>query len=184
MLGLDKKLILPHYLTSTQLVSKNMKNHCLILGIATLGVFACQNTSKTTLKPLNLLQYSIPMTIMAPDSAKVVSGSLSFSHDVTIKSEADNYDIQIFAYDATTTNLASVKASHLAEVTSNTYFSKIIEEEEEGFIYEMTFDSTATNYGFRYLRIQGDREYIFQSGLVGIFNLKEVKTMYNAVKQK
>ena len=73
---------------------------------------------------------------MAPDSAKVVSGSLSFSQDVTVKNDVNNYNIQIFAYDATTTNLASVKESHLAEVKSNTYFSKIIEEysaEDSGF---------------------------------------------------
>ena len=61
---------------------------------------------------------------------------------------------------------------------------KIIEEEEVGFIYETVFDSTATNYGFKYLKIQGDKEYIFQTGLVGTFGLDDVKMMYEAVKNE
>ena len=161
-----------------------MKNRYLVLLTVSIGFFACQNTSNTKLKPLDLLQYGIPITIMAPDSAKVVSGTLSFSKDVTIKSEADNYDLQIFAYDATTTDLSSIKASHLAEVKNSQYFSRIIEDEPAGFIYETAFDSTATNYGFKYLKIQGDKEYIFQTGLVGDFSLEEVKLMYDAVKNE
>ena len=161
-----------------------MKIHYLILAVLFTGLFACQNTSKTNLKSLDLLQHGIPITIMAPDSAKVVAGSLSFSQDITIKSPADNYDVQIFAYDATTTDISVVKASHLAEAKSNAYFSEIIEEEEAGFIYSTVFDSTATNYGFKYLKIQGDKEYIFQTGLVGTFGLEDVKMMYEAVKNE
>lgn len=161
-----------------------MKIHYLILAVLFTGLFACQNTSKTNLKSLDLLQHGIPITIMAPDSAKVVAGSLSFSQDITIKSPADNYDVQIFAYDATTTDISVVKASHIAEAKSNAYFSEIIEEEEAGFIYSTVFDSTATNYGFKYLKIQGDKEYIFQTGLVGTFGLEDVKMMYDAVKNE
>jgi len=161
-----------------------MKIHYLLLAVLFTGLFACQNISNTTLKSLDLLQYGIPITIMAPDSAKVVAGSLSFSQDITIKSPTDNYDVQIFAYDATTTDISAVKASHIAEAKSNAYFSEIIEEEEAGFIYSTVFDSTATNYGFKYLKIQGDKEYIFQTGLVGTFGLEDVKMMYEAVKNE
>ncbi len=160
-----------------------MKNHYFLVAVILTGLFACQSET-TQLKELNLLQYNIPITIMAPDSAKVVAGSLSFSQDVTIKSPEDNFDLQIFAYDATTTDLSAVKASHLAEVKSNAYFSEIVEEEDAGFIYSMNFDSTATNYGFRYLKIQGDKEYIFQTGLVGDFDLNDVQVMYKAVKNE
>ncbi len=161
-----------------------MKIHYLLLAVLFTGLFACQNTSTAKLKSLDLLQYGIPITIMAPDSAKVVAGSLSFSQDITIKSPDDNYDVQIFAYDATTTDISAVKASHIAEAKSNAYFSEIIEEEEAGFIYSTVFDSTATNYGFKYLKIQGDKEYIFQTGLVGTFGLEDVKMMYDAVKNE
>jgi len=71
-----------------------MKNHYLLLAIVAIGLFACQNNATTKLKELNLLRYNIPITIMAPDSAKVVAGSLSFSQDITIKSPEDNFDLQ------------------------------------------------------------------------------------------
>ena len=160
-----------------------MKNYVILCTISVMGLFACEK-SKTKLKPLDLLQYGVPITIMAPDSAKVKAGSLSFSQDITIKSETDNYDIQIFAYDATTTNLDAIKASHLADVKNGPFFSKVIEEEDVGFIYETNYDSTSTSYGFKYFRVQGDKEYIFQTGLVGSFKLEDVKRMYEAVKQK
>lgn len=161
-----------------------MKNHLLVVLAVSFGFFACQNTSKTNLKPLDLLQYGIPITILAPDSSKVVSGKLSFSQDVTVKSAENNYDLQIFGYDATTMDLSVIKANHLAEVKSSAYFSKIVEEEPAGFIYETIFDSTAANYGFKFLKIQGDKEYIFQTGLVGTFSLEDVKMMYEAVKNE
>ena len=150
----------------------------------TVGVWACQNTASTDLKPLNLLSDGLPIIIQAPDSAKVVSGVLGVSQDVTVKSPADNFDVQIFASDAITTDLSAVKASHLAEVKSGPYFSKIIEEEPAGFIYETKFDSTTLNYGFRHLKIQGDKEYVFQTGLVGNFSLDDVRMMYEAVKNE
>ena len=93
-----------------------MKIHYLLLTVLVTGLFACQNTSKTALKSLDLLQHGIPITIMAPDSAKVVAGSLSFSQDVTVKSPTDNYDVQIFAYDATTTD--TVSYTHLTLPTT------------------------------------------------------------------
>ena len=48
----------------------------------------------------------------------------------------------------------------------------------------MALDSTNLNYGFKYLRIQGDKEYTFQTAMVGTFSLEEAKGMYEAVKQK
>jgi hypothetical protein len=78
--------------------------------------------------------------------------------------------------------LAKVKSDQLNTVKDTRYFSKIVREEEEGFIYESAFDSTTTGYGFRYIQIKGDKEYVFQTGLVGTFSLEEVENMYKAVK--
>ena len=152
--------------------------------VGTLLFLAACGKDTANLKQLNLLEYGVPLTILAPDSAKIVSGTLSFSQDITIKSPEDNYDVQIFVYDATTMDLSRLKASHLAEVKNNEYFSKILEEEPAGFIYETVYDTLSPNYGFKYLKIQGDKEYIFQTGLVGDFELNDVKMMYEAVKNE
>ncbi len=146
-----------------------------------LLIAACQTETEPALKPLDLLQYDIPITIMAPDSATVKTMDMGVLKDVSIK-KGEDYYIQIYASQASTNDVARVKADQLAEVKNNPYFSKIIEEEDSGFIYEMVIDSSNTNYGFRHIRLQGDKEFIFQTGLVGMFSLEEVKRMLNAVK--
>lgn len=160
-----------------------MRYYCLLLSFLMI-IVACQNTaSKSGLRSLDLLQYGIPITIMAPDSVAVKSGNLSFSKDVTIKGEQPGFDLQIFAYDATTMNLKLVKHEYIEQVKTNPYFSKIVREDPNGFIYEIALDSTSLNYGFRYIQLQGDREYIFQNGMIGSFSLEEATTMYEAVQQ-
>jgi len=161
-----------------------MKSYYILFAFL-ITVLACQNNAATSnLKPTDLLQYGIPITIMAPDSIVVKSGNLGFSQDVTIKGEEADFDLQIFAYNATTTDVNKVKQEQLEEIKSNRYFSKIVQEDPDGFIYEMALDSTNLNYGFKYLRIQGDKEYTFQTAMVGTFSLEEAKGMYEAVKQK
>lgn len=156
----------------------------LLFVVAVILMWACQrNSSEQDWVEKDLLQYGIPITIMAPDSAEVNSSDLGgLIQDVTIK-KGDDYYIQIYASDAETTDIAKVKSAQLSEVKSNRYFSKIVQEETEGFIYETVIDSSAINYGFRYVRVQGDKEFIFQTGLVGNFSLEQVERMYEAVKQ-
>ena len=152
-----------------------------VISLLCLLFFACQQEPKTNLKPLNLLQYDIPLTIMAPDSAEVKTMDLLVQKDVTIKG-GDDYFVQIFVSDAITTDTKKILADLMADVKKNRYFSKMVKEEENGFIYETMIDSTHTNYGFRQVRVQGDREFIFQTGLIGTFDQAQVEIMYNAVK--
>ena len=160
-----------------------MRFYYLIIA-ALILLFACQNSdSKGNMKALDLLQYGIPMTIMAPDSVAVKSGNLSFSKDVTIKGEAPGFDLQIFAYDATTTDIDAVKNEQLEQVKANPYFSKVLQNDPNGFLYEIALDSTNLSYGFKYVRVQGDKEYIFQNGMVGSFSLEDAEMMYEAVQQ-
>lgn len=159
-----------------------MRKIVLIAGCSLLFVLSCQKEKQDDWKPLDLLQYGIPITVLAPDSSLVKSDDLGgLIKDVTVKS-GDDYSIQIYATDAITTDIAKIKAAQLAEVKGNRYFSKIVEEEEAGFLYEMMLDSTNINYGFRHIRVQGDMEFIFQPGLIGTFSLEEAKRMYEAVK--
>lgn len=160
-----------------------MKKSLLFVVVAIL-MWACQqNGTEQDWVEKDLLQYGIPMTILAPDSAEVNSSDLGgLIQDVTVK-EGDEYYVQIYASDAETMDIAKVKSAQLSEVKSNRYFSKIVQEETDGFIYETVIDSTAINYGFRYVRVQGDKEYVFQTGLVGSFTLEQVEKMFEAVRQ-
>ncbi|MEN0002956.1 MAG: hypothetical protein AAF798_02385 [Bacteroidota bacterium] len=155
----------------------------IALALLSCALFSCnQEPAEEAWKPLNLLEKAgVPITIMAPDSAEVKLTDLGILKDVTIQ-QGDDYYIQLYAGAAETNDIAKLKSDKLAEVKANRYFSKIMKEEEAGFIYETQIDSTHLNYGFRYAMVKGDMEYTFQTGLIGTFGLEEVERMYEAVK--
>ena len=156
-------------------------NKIFYIGLMLIIFLSCKQEPKDDYKPLDLLQHGFPLTIMAPDSAEVKKMSLTFQQDLTIKKGKDFY-VQIFSADASTLDAVKLKEEKLNEVQTNPYFSKIVREDEHGFIYEKSLDSTKHNYDFIFVKILGDKEYIHQAGLVGVFNLEEVERMYNAVQ--
>lgn len=150
--------------------------------IAILLIFlGCSKSAEDSYKSLSLLEYGMPITIMAPDSAKVTSQDLGMMKDVTVKSGSDYY-IQILSSDARTNDIAKVKAEQLVTVKQNPFFSEIVQEDPAGFIFETRVDSSFLNYGFRFAQLKGNREYIIQTGLIGTFTKEEVMRMYKSVQ--
>ena len=152
-----------------------------ILPIFLLVMFSCAQDDKAGWQPVDLLEYGLPITVKAPDSPTVKVMDLIVQKDVTIKKGSD-YFVQIFATDSLEKDLAKVKARKLAEVKAGRFFSKVVKEEDSGFIFEKQIDSTNVNYDFRHFKIKGDKEYSFQTGLIGRFSLEEVEAMYEGVK--
>lgn len=145
-----------------------------------IGLMSC-GPKKPDLKTLDLLQYGVPITVLAPDSAQVVVDDLGFWKDITIM-QGDDYNIQIIASDATSLDIKKIVSEKLQEVKDEAYFSKIIVENEDGFIYEKQIDENTIDYDFRYIKVQGNTEYIFQTGLMGMYTEQEVRNMYDSVK--
>ncbi len=148
--------------------------------ILLLVLWACGSEPKLDLKPLNLLSYGIPLTIMAPDSADIKKENWTSLQGVSVRKGQD-YDIQVWSGEASSTDVATVKASNMADIRDKRYFSRIVEEDDNGFIFETQIDSSATYYGFRYFVVQGDRELTIQNGLAGNFTLEQIEQMYEAV---
>ena len=144
-----------------------------------LMLTACKD-QQSNLVELDLLQYGAPIVIKAPAEAVVTMDDLGFWKDITVQKGEDFY-LQIISTTANTLNASKVKAQKLEEVKNEAFFSKIIEEEDYGFIYEKKIDDVL-DYDFRYVRIQGDMEYTFQTGLLGTFTEDQVRQMYAAVK--
>jgi len=149
----------------------------LVLG---LSIQSCQTEGKSNLVKLDLLSYGLPISIMAPEGAEIVADDMGVWTDVTVKA-GDDYYVQIIASDAITFEKADIVAEQLKTVKASTFFSKILEEYEDGFIYEKKIDDKL-NYDFRCVKIQGDKEYIFQTGLIGTWTEENVRTMFDAVK--
>ena len=94
-----------------------------------------------------------------------------------------DYSIQILASQASTNDMTRLKAEQLELVRDNRYFSKVVREEDNGFISENQIDSTSI-FGFRYIIYQGDQEFVFQNGFDATYGLEAIEAMYSAVKQK
>lgn len=153
-----------------------------ILFLLSLLIFiACQNESAAEWKHKSLLEYGVPLSIPAPDSVKVEQMDLIVKKDISLRND-EGYFVQIFAGDAVTTNVSTVKATQKSEVESNPYFSKMISENDAGFFYQTAVDSNNINYGFRHVVIQGDKEFIFQTGLIGRFTEEQAMKMYEAAQ--
>jgi len=147
-----------------------------------LFLFSCQQENEVSdLKPLNLLKHGVPITINAPDSAQVKKTKIGDWDDITVKK--GDYSLQIFVRNAITNDLVKIKSEELALVKEEKLFSKIIKEEENGFIYETSIDSIS-NYNFKYIHLQADRVYTFQKGLADNLTKSQAERIYNSVKQK
>ena len=135
------------------------------------------------LKPLDLASFGLPLIVMAPDSASVIKKDYPIMRDITVR-KGDNYYLQIFESKATLKDPADVKKSLLKSVQQNKYFKDLVMEEPDGFIFCKQPDSTLVNYDFRYIKIIGEEEIIFQAGMIGTFTLEDVQQMYGAVSVK
>ena len=144
---------------------------------------ACTSEPEIPYVPLDLMEHGIPMTIHAPDSVDIKTDDLlGIMKEVSIR-KGDDYFVQVYSSTAQKTDPAAVKAEQVADAKRDPYFSKIITDEPNGFIYETKLDSTRLNYGFRYIKIEGTNEYIFRTGMIGTFDLEAVEAMYEGVKK-
>ena len=126
------------------------------------------------------MSHGFPIAMYVPKGAVIQKTDLGVMQDLTIKAEK-NYYVQIFSSDLLTLDKKVVMNEKLVEAKSHRYFSKIISEEDDGFIFEKNVDGIL-NYDFRYVKIQGDKEFVFQTGLVGNYSEDDVKAMYASVK--
>lgn len=153
-----------------------MRGLWILLAIFLLS--AC-GEPKASFPEMDLMKHGLPIKINAPADAEVEMNDLLLMKDVTVKK--DNFYMQIFSSDVMSTDLSKIKEEKLNEVKSKSSFTKIIQDDTNGFIFEkMRSDSTA-NYDFRKIKIQGDKQYIFQTGLIGKFSEQDVRDMYDSV---
>ena len=152
--------------------------------LVSLFICSCQSDDKNGMVERNLLEYGIPLTILAPDSVNITKTNYGVSKEVTIQTENSNdYNVQVYLAEATTSDESKVKTQQLEMLQQMPIFSKVILDEANGFIYETVTDSTLHSFGFRRVLIQGSREYIFQTG-IGTFTKEQAEKMYHATKPR
>jgi len=148
--------------------------------IILIVIIACR-TEPAGYQTLHLGEYGLDISLSVPDSARITARDYGIVKDITIRDSVD-FSIQIFAFVAPTDDTAGEKLRQLQTAREDPYFGELIREDEDGFIFSKHLDSTLTDYDFRYIRIMGDRELIFQTGLVGTFSLDAVRRMYASAR--
>jgi len=156
-----------------------MTNRILAVIVFTF-FFACKPDPTSGLVDLDLMSYGVPIKIKAPQDAEVVAKDMIVMKDVTIKK--DGFYVQLLYSDAITHDPVKTLTEQRNTVESGPFFSKMVQEEEHGFIFEKKIDEDNINYDFRFVKIRGGKEYIFQTGLIGKYSLEEVQKMYAAVQ--
>ena len=157
--------------------------YLLVLLLPFFALLGCQSEPEDRYTELDLLEYGVPVTIMAPDSTTVKSSDLGgLMKDVTVKGDG-NYDLQILASSTNSSDIARAKAEALSNVKGKRYFSKIVDESADGFLYEMQLDTNQIYYGFRHIVLQADQEIIFSQGMTSTLSREEAERIYEAVKK-
>jgi hypothetical protein len=148
--------------------------------LLSLMVISCGQERSEELPELDLMRCGMPIVIRAPEGATVKTMDLVLSKDITVIK--GDFHLQIFESEADSRDLNEIKQRLLEEVRNHTYFDTVLLEDKAGFIYSTRVNENYTNYGFRYVRIQGDNEYVFQQGLGGKFSREAIDVMYRAVQ--
>lgn len=123
----------------------------------------------------------MPIVIKAPEGAESTYEDLGIVREMTVKAGED-YNLLIVATNTDQTDAKKLIAAEKETIEGSTYFSKIIEESENGFLYEKKIDEDYINYDFRVVKVRGENKYTYKAGLGNKYTLEAAKTMYKAVQ--
>ena len=129
----------------------------------------------------DLLKYGVPYSIAAPEDVKITKIGQGDLTDVSVKNNK-GYDLQIFMGSAQSSDINKIKENKRIIFTSNPFFSKIIEEYEDGYLFEKTNQEGDKSYDFIIIKVIGTNEINFQSGNSREFNEKEVKDIVKSIR--
>lgn len=129
---------------------------------------------------IDLLGHGIPLKVKAPEDVVIASSDLGILKDVTIKND-QGFSMQIFESEATSLDGADISLKLLSDITASRFFSEIISENDNGFIFEKKIDEDYITYDFRRVFILGDKQYVIQAGMGDQHTLDQVQLMYKSI---
>ena len=144
------------------------------------SLYSCEKAD-ANLQALDLLSQGLPLKIQAPPNVEITSSDLGIIKDVTVKNK-EGYSIQIFESEAKSLQVGSLLGDLKTQIEASKYFSKILTEDESGFIFEKKVDENYINYDFRHIKIRGDKQYVIQAGLSNQYTKDQVEIMYRSVQ--
>jgi len=157
-----------------------MTKYIFLIIISCFLFINCKSDKSSKYPQKDLLKHGFAISVKAPENAVIKFDDYGIMQELTI-SQGEEYNIQILKSVTNTSNEKEALNSQMNLVKGDLYFSKVIEEYEKGFIFEKKIDENI-NYDFRYVKLIGEDEYIFQTGMVGTYTEESVREMYNSVQ--
>lgn len=156
----------------------------MTIGLLLLGLVGCKPKSQFELVETDFGGKGLPLRIKAPANAKLESVPGPPIDLFTIRDEASNYGISFEAQDILAgTSVESEKANLLATAKGTGFFSKVIKEESNGFVYENKMSETDIRYSFGYVLFKGDKMYTAQADPSLKLTQAQAEELFEAVKQ-
>lgn len=145
---------------------------------------SCKNNSSDTNDWVtkDLLTEGVSLKILAPTDVKVKVGIENHYKKVSLQSGKD-YFIEIIATESGSNDLKKIKSELLQEIKKQKNFSKIINDSENGFLFEKKKPDGDVSYDFRYLKSDGYQQFVFQTGMYSDFSLSQAKIMYQSLNK-
>ena len=160
-------------------------NFSLIL-IASLGLLQnCSNAKAPHKKgTTSLLSYGIPLYVNIPKDAHINRRIVGNITEVIIKGKEEKswFELIVQNLPSESDDLAWNKYLQIEDVRNNVFFTRILEENENGFIYELVPKDKPT-YHFRYVIVQGSQLYVISSALGSELTIEQVRELYQSVEQ-
>ncbi len=157
-----------------------MNKYLFLILLGSILFINCKSDKSASYPSKDLLKHGFAISVKAPESAEIKSDDFGIMQELTISS-GNEYNVQILKSVSNTSNMEEALKGQMNLVKADRYFSKVIEEYENGFIFEKKIDENI-NYDFRYVKLIGQDEYIYQTGMIGTYTEKSVREMYNSVQ--
>lgn len=131
-----------------------MKNlFFIIIVLFTVACSAPLDGKTVEVMKLDLNEHKIPLILNAPSQSKVESGMepedvMGLYTIFSKKVKAENFTLEVTCQTLTDMSLEEAKAEVQPEIKTTKGFEKIIEENENGFLYERTEINGDKNYSF------------------------------------
>lgn len=148
--------------------------------VVMIGLGACQS-KQPSFPTLDLLSDGLPLKILAPEDVVVTTSDLGIMKDVTVRNES-GYTLQIFESDAKQLDIKKLVEELKTDVQASEFFSSIVSENENGFIFEKKIGEDYINYDFRSAKILGSKQYVIQAGISSKNSLEQAEIMFNSVQ--
>jgi hypothetical protein len=145
-----------------------------------LFLTACSNSSAIKKEKTSLYKFGIPAHIKAPENARFNKASSGNIESLSVVDD-DGFNLQVLSFPASVTDEKTAKQHQREQVVSHPDFSKIIEDYDQGFLFELEFAGDRY-YDFRYVKIVGNKEIIFQAGPTCQCDESQVRNMLQAIQ--